>query len=294
LLGKKFKPKTGDIKPVWTVVLNIDSVHTNVHNQRTRFSSLKDKCVDPVSLFWELWPGDVDEQLSKLNNIAEEANWKKRQFRNGSEPPKWKPVSKQEFETFISLFCAAANLEQKGYHLFEKDVSTQQLVFSCPSRFDRFMSLKRFKEIRSKAVYLFADLEARRKNDQWWPVLDAKKRKFFFKGESSEWIADESMSAFCPRTSPMGDLPHLQKVPRKPKQLRTELKNLACCETGVILAIDIQKGKRHTTEDKFAKKYGSTAGVSCRLIDMMMTLIPISQGKDKDMVILFLDGHVSR
>jgi len=232
LLGKKFKPKTGDIKPVWTVVLNIDSVHTNVHNQRTRFSSLKDKCVDPVSLFWELWPGDVDEQLSKLNNIAEEANWKKRQFRNGSEPPKWKPVSKQEFETFISLFCAAANLEQKGYHLFEKDVSTQQLVFSCPSRFDRFMSLKRFKEIRSKAVYLFADLEARRKNDQWWP--------------------------------------HLQKVPRKPKQLRTELKNLACCETGVILAIDIQKGKRHTTEDKFAKKYGSTAGVSCRLIDMMM------------------------
>ena len=275
LIGTTFKPKTGDIKPLWTVVSNVDSVCTNVVDQQTSFMSLKGKTLDPVKLFWELWPGDIDAQLQKMNTIAEEDVDMKRR-RNGISwsPPKWKPVSKQEFETFVALFLAAANLEQRGNRLFDKDFSPHQLLFSCSPRFDRFMSLKRFKEIRSKAAFLFADLDARSKNDKWWPVLEvetsyAEKRKRFFKGESKEWIADESMSAFCPRTSPMGDLPHLQKVPRKPKQLGTELKNIACCETGVILAVDIQKGKRNTINDDFSNKYGATARVSCRLINLV-------------------------
>ena len=95
------------------------------------------------------------------------------------------------------------------------------------------------------------------------------KRKEFFKNKNKQWIADESMSLFCPRTSPMAYLPHLQKVQHKPKQLGTELKTIACCKTGVILSVKIQKGKQNETEDDFSRKYGKTAGVSCRLIKLL-------------------------
>jgi len=54
LIGIKFKPKTGDLKPLWTVVSNLDSVRTPLVDQRTRFSSLSKKQFDAFSLFWEL------------------------------------------------------------------------------------------------------------------------------------------------------------------------------------------------------------------------------------------------
>ena len=136
------------------------------------------------------------------------------------------------------------------------------------------MSLKRFKEIRAHAFYVFADIEAKNEKNKWWPVLQIekmyrKKRKEFFKNENKEWITDKSMSAFRPRTSPTADLPHLQKVKHKPKQLGTELKTIACCKTGVILSVKIQKGKQNETEDDFSRKYGKTAGVSCCLINLL-------------------------
>ena len=133
LIGKSFTPKTGDINPLWMVVPNIDSVRTIVADWQTRFSSLEGKSLDKMSLFWELWPGDIDAQLRKMNDIAKEELDKKRQSRNNCRPTKWKPVSKQEFQTFISLFLAASTLDQKGKSLFKRDVHEHQLMFSYPS-----------------------------------------------------------------------------------------------------------------------------------------------------------------
>ena len=60
LIGTKFKPKSGDLKPLWMVVSNIDSVRTPLVDQRTIFSSSLKKQFDAFLLFWELWPGDID------------------------------------------------------------------------------------------------------------------------------------------------------------------------------------------------------------------------------------------
>ena len=43
LVGEKFKPKTGDLKPVWTVVSNVDSTRLQVIDRQTCFSSLTKK-----------------------------------------------------------------------------------------------------------------------------------------------------------------------------------------------------------------------------------------------------------
>ena len=96
--------------------------------------------------------------------------------KKGSFSAFWKPVSKQEFQIFVALFSAAASLKPKGKSLWiRKDSSNHHLLFSCPARFDRFMLLKRFKEIRAYAFYVFADLDAKDKKDKWWPVLEIEK-----------------------------------------------------------------------------------------------------------------------
>jgi len=108
-----------------------------------------------------------------MNKIAEQQNQLKRRF--GSLTSKWKPVSKQEFQTLIALFTTAASLGPKGKSLFRKVTPDHQLLFSCPLQFNRFMSLKRFKEICAHAFYVFADIEAKNKRNKWWPVLKIKK-----------------------------------------------------------------------------------------------------------------------
>ena len=97
LIGTKFKPKTGDLKPLWTVVSNVDSVRTPLVDQRTIFSSLSKKQFDAFSLFWELWHSDIYSQHRKMNKIAEQQMQLKHSF--GSLTSRWKPVSKQEFQT---------------------------------------------------------------------------------------------------------------------------------------------------------------------------------------------------
>ena len=85
LIGTKFKPKTGDLKPLWTVVSNVDSVRTPLVDRRTIFSSLSKKQFDAFSLFWELWPGNIDSQLRKMNEIAEQQMQLKHSFGSKQE-----------------------------------------------------------------------------------------------------------------------------------------------------------------------------------------------------------------
>jgi len=50
------------------------------------------------------------------------------------------------------------------------------------------------------------------------------------------------MSAFCPQTRSTGNLPHLSFIMRKPEDLGTEFKVVACLMTGILLHLEIQKG----------------------------------------------------
>ena len=51
------------------------------------------------------------------------------------------------------------------------------------------------------------------------------------------------MSAFKPQTRPLGNLPNLSHIMRKPEPLGTEFKVVADATTGIMLNIEIQKGK---------------------------------------------------
>ena len=55
-------------------------------------------------------------------------------------------------------------------------------------------------------------------------------------------VLDESMSAWRPKTSKMGGLPHITHEPRKPKPLGTMIRNGAECTTGIFAHHDIVEG----------------------------------------------------
>ena len=96
---------------------------------------------------------------------------------------------------------------------------------------------------------MFCDKEmsTNRKRDLWWPIANLEekynenRRKFFGK-RCSEFLVDESMSAYRPRTRKTGDLPHLTFCERKPNDLGTKIKMLNDVYTGVSITIEIMRG----------------------------------------------------
>ena len=74
----------------------------------------------------------------------------------------------------------------------------------------------------------------------------------------SRKTADESMSAiqFC--TIHKGDLPHFSYIFRDPEPLDTEMKNVACSILGMMLHLDIQKGREAMKTSEFQKYIGGT------------------------------------
>ena len=62
---------------------------------------------------------------------------------------------------------------------------------------------------------------------------------------------DKSMSAFHPRTSRFGNLPHLSCIDRKPEPLGTELKVTNTTTIGVGLYLEIQKGCEAMADAEF-------------------------------------------
>ena len=88
--------------------------------------------------------------------------------------------------------------------------------------FGKYMGESRFKEYR-KLIAKIWDTKERKDHDPWWGFSSAvdefnlQRKKLV---RCSNWIvADESMSAWCPRKSKTGGLPNISYICRKPEPL---------------------------------------------------------------------------
>ncbi len=78
-------------------------------------------------------------------------------------------------------------------------------------------------------------------------------------------VLDEIMSAWRPQTTPTGGLPNVSFIPRKPEPLGTEFKTVCCGVTGVMLFVEVQKGKCAMKEAVLASEFGVNAAISLRM-----------------------------
>ena len=78
---------------------------------------------------------------------------------------------------------------------------------------------------------------------------------------------DESMSAFRPRTTRYGNLPHLSNIARKPEPLGTEFKVTNSTKIGICLYLEIQRGKEGMQSHKYTDEMKKTAACSMRMAE---------------------------
>ncbi len=130
------------------------------------------------------------------------------------------------------------------------------------------MHEERFNNLRREFSYVMASPNRELFGDPWWQIssfIDEFKETRYKHVAASRWkIMDELMCAFVPRSA-TGGLPNLTFIIRKPEPLGTEMKCVACPETGIMLGLEIQRGKMEMKKLEFHKKLGATSSCVARL-----------------------------
>jgi hypothetical protein len=94
--------------------------------------------------------------------------------------------------------------------------------------------------------------------------------------------ADETMSGFRPRTTKYGipPIPHISLISRKPVDLGTEFKNIGDAETGIMLHLEVQRGKEPMKQLQYSLAYGATAGCTMRMAQAVKKCGQEDQNRD--------------
>jgi len=205
-----------------------------------KISSLKDSTIF-AELFLMLSYKDWTKKLDKMNRYVKEENEKH---------PK-KPIklfTQSEFLTGHAIIIGASCYSQSGAALFSegKDQDDSWDTITHKARFDRYMKLYRFKEFRHFLPKIF-EQPMEKDSDPWYCFSSAVNEFNEIRNElvqsSHVKVLDESMSAWHPRTSKNGGLPNISYIIRKPEPLGTEFKTVCCQSTGVMIWLEIQRGK---------------------------------------------------
>ena len=111
-------------------------------------------------------------------------------------------------------------------------------------------------------------------SDPWWRFTDAIKHFNSIRKKlmncSNIFGLDETISAYRPQKTKTGGLPNITFILRKPEDLGSEFKNGCCSETGVMMFVELQRGKVGMKEARYNKELGATAGCTVRLAEYVI------------------------
>ena len=222
---------------------------------------------DEIDAFTHMLWMDIPEMVTVINQAA---------LREAGGRWKWRPVSARELGIWFGLLLGSLQIAERGDQLWDSKYDTL-----ARPKFKSWMALTRFKDIRKYVTATMAKYEAR-ETDAWWPLRGGVER-FNAKRHAllrtvPVCVLDESMSAWRPRTTKEGGLPHISYVIRKPEPLGTEFKTAADPATGIMLALEIQEGKTAMeamrVPDAMRERMGCTLIPSTSCVARLVSLIP--------------------
>lgn len=171
-----------------------------------------------LEFFLQLSFIDWKEKVKKMNDAIASASCKCKKF------------SDEEFLIGLALMIGSSEFSQKGVELFsskdqvcnDDDEEDFWRSISPSPQFEQYMPFSRFKDFRRFLPEIHAD-STKKEDDPWYQFSEAVEEFNFIRRtrvQSSSWIcADETMSAWRPRTTPLGGLPNISFVVRKPEPL---------------------------------------------------------------------------
>ena len=283
-LGKTVREKSGNQSILWTVIdgyVPEDLLEDLPDNKAVGWKEIINLKSTPKNqilarLYLDLMFHDTDD----LKSLVRQMNSTIKSTRDSRA----KLFSPEEFIVGIGLLIGAAAFHQQGSHCWKEkedekaDLTTEEEFFSLISHpnFDKYMTYNRFKDFRRffPTIWIDENEEGKDPNDRdpWYQITLAIKRFNMIRQKKihkSQWaVIDESMSAWRPRTTRLGGLPHLSHVPRKPEPLGTEFKCTADPASGCMLALEIQQGKEAMKHQTYNSDYGNTCGCTLRLMNI--------------------------
>lgn len=220
------------------------------------FAILDERPTPFADLFMHLCPGIWTERLANMNMALKKAE------------PKWEAVSQKEWFVFHGIIFAAHTLRKGGEYLFnEKPIG----VFDGPNIGRYGIKYHRFKQIKKFYPHSFVHPSVTAADDAWymisWFVEEFNKNRRQTVAASRVLTIDETMTAWKPRSTKTGGLPHLSYVMRKLEPLGLEWKVTRCTVTGIIMHLEIMRGKEGMKSSKYQSEYGATTACILRHIE---------------------------
>ena len=237
------------------------------NNKSVRGPNRGQSRINLLHLLIHLWPGNWRKQLEELNKRIQASNEVKAANTRYGRVKKIHDISEREFWKFWAVLLAARIEGKQGGQLWQKD---EPEGYGCKVNLSRYLKEFRFHEIKRFIPYLFAE-DGLKDTDPWWQFkagvdLYNENRK---KNVSPSLLKtfDESMSAFRPRTTRYGNLPHLSNIARKPEPLGTEFKVTNSTKIGICLYLEIQRGKEGMQSHKYTDDMKKTVACSMRMAE---------------------------
>ena len=252
-IGKEIEVKSGTKKRKWTVIEDLRSDQVPFYSDTREMTdeagvrgfdfSKKDvvssvgqsyKRVNLLNLLIHLWPGNWLDQLKLVNKLLLKDNKERRNNRNSTYTSRTHQISQYEFWTFFGILLAA-RLEGRKGNMWDSSISSDE-GFRRKTNFSQYLTKKRFLEIRKHMSHVFRDDTPQAEGDDWAQIMGGirgfnENRRRVVKSPKIK-VLDETMSAFRPRTTKTGNLPHLSFILRKPEPLGTEFKSVAAADLG--------------------------------------------------------------
>ena len=254
-LGKEVCVGTGAKRLKWTVISDVKKSEVEVLKEKFMKTGVRgfDFNLHRVPdgrnfrpnfflLLVHLWPGDWKSQLVGMNEDLEEDKARQRKERDEGRSFSrrvlyMRTISDKEYWlVFVVILCARVAGSNKDLWTDpERNGGDGFLKKGLDLARRLGMTKTRFEEIKSRFSYVFAD-RSQKTVDEWWPIMGGvrgfnENRKKTIMAPNTK-VLDETMSAFVPKTTPKGNLPHLSNIPRKPEPLGTEFKTVAASGMG--------------------------------------------------------------
>jgi hypothetical protein len=164
-------------------------------------------------------------------------------------------INPQKFFTFIGLLFVMTVLRLDSKREYWNKETGDEL-FPCPD-FSRYMGLAEFERFQKHLKLDIAET-TEEKDDKWFVIrrlireFNARRRQVISPGEFV--CIDESMVPWEGADSAhrKHGAPYVTKIIRKPTPVGIEIKNAACSQSGVMLALEVQEGKEAMARKDFA------------------------------------------
>lgn len=226
----------------------------------------KNKRINFLELLIHLWPGNWRKQLQLLNERIVRDNVEKSNTKRHGRYRQMELISEREFWIWWGIIIVA-RLEGRKGNVWDKN---EPEGYGKKVDMRKYMVQDRHRAIRNWMAYLWADA-SQEGTDEWWPVrqgitLYNKNREYNFLAGVYK-VLDESMSAFRPQKAKTGNLPHLTYCERKPEDLGTEFKVVACPEIGCCLYLEIQEGRDAMRRAEHTNELSVTKACTVRLCE---------------------------